>query len=291
MKVKITGSTGYLRKVLSDQLEQNNHIVKGIARELLYGPATDLANDIAGYDAIINLAGAPILQQWTKKNKEVICNSRIKTTSNLVLALGLLPTEKRPNRFISASAVGIYKAGSIHDETSNQFDCGFLGKVVKDWEAETLKLPENIEKVIFRIGIVLGGESKIIKMMLPLFSLGLGGKIGKGTQPFPFIHEKDLASAFQQATEGILPSGTYNLVAPQQITNKEFTKAFAKKINRPSLFALPGFIAKLVLGEASTLLLNNPAILPVALQKNGFVFQFPDIENTLNNLLAKKNLP
>ena len=254
---------------------------------MLYGEIQKLKNEIEETDVIINLAGAPILQRWTKKNKNLIYDSRIKTTQNLVNAIKQLSPEKQPKKFISASAIGIYKAGFIHNESSTDFDSGFVGKVVQDWENVLNDLPEHIQKNTFRIGLVLGKNAKTItKLKLP-FMLGLGGKIGNGKQAFPFIHEKDVVRAFVWAAEKPEISGTYNLVAPQQITNADFSNTLAKTVNRPAIFTVPAIALKLVFGEAAVLLLESPVVLPEKLVSSGFAFKYSTIHSALEEIIKK----
>ncbi len=287
MKIKITGIHGYLGRIISKQLKQDGHQVAGIIRELLYGSVANLAKELRGCEVIINLAGASILQRWTDKNKKLIYDSRIETTRNLVAAVNQLEVSERPRKFISASAIGIYQSGILHDETSTRFGDNFVGKVVNDWEGQLNGLPVNVQKNIFRIGLVLGKEAKTIKSLLTPFKLGMGGKLGSGKQPFPFIHEKDLVKAFIWAVEELNESGTYNLTAPEQITNAEFTKTLAKKLNRPAFITVPALLLKLFLGEAATLLLENPVVTPKALMEAEFPFKYPTINATLNEIISK----
>ncbi|MBK6283903.1 MAG: DUF1731 domain-containing protein [Draconibacterium sp.] len=135
LKIKITGASGYLGKTISNLLTEKGHKVSGIERKLLYGSTNDLQAEIRNCDAIINLAGSPILQRWTDKNKATIVDSRVKTTQNLVQAINNLPLNEQPKKFISASAIGVYATGFMHDESSQNFDNGFVGSVVKQWEA------------------------------------------------------------------------------------------------------------------------------------------------------------
>lgn len=288
MKIRITGISGYLGKILSEELRKRGHEVLGIERRLIYGSLEVLSNAIEGTDVIINLAGAPILQRWTERKKILIHESRVRTTRNLIAAINALPKEKQPKKLISASAIGIYKSGFSHNENSTNFDEEFVGKVVQDWENATSELPEYIQKNIFRIGLVLGKEAKTITNLLLPFKLGLGATIGNGKQPFPFIHEKDVSHAFIWAVEDLNKSGTFNLVAPESITNKDFTKVLANALNRPAIFSIPEFVLKLVLGEAAVLLTESPVVLPKALLEKGFEFKFPTIEMALNEILRLK---
>lgn len=286
MKIKITGINGYLGQLLSNAFQTRTYHVSGINRKLLYGPIEKLSDEIKGCDVIINLAGASILRPWTKKNKKLIYKSRIETSKNLVKAINNLEAANRPKQFISASAIGLYKSGFKHDDSSLNFDSGFVGTVVKDWEETTTGLPKGVQKNIFRIGLVLGKNAKTITNLLTPFKLGLGGKIGSGKQAFPFIHEKDLVRAFVWAVENVQESKTFNLVAPQNITNLIFTKTFAKSVNRPAFFPVPKFLLKIVLGESASLLLESPQVTPKALLEAGFEFDYPTIEKALVDILA-----
>ena len=146
MKFIISGKSGYLGSLISSELERKKHKVYGLNRADLYGPVAKLAEKISGADVIINLAGSTILQRWTAKNKKMIYASRVTTTQNLVLAVKCLPEKLQPKKFISASAIGIYKSGLLHDENSTNFDEGFIGTVVKNWEKQLEDFPKIFRK-------------------------------------------------------------------------------------------------------------------------------------------------
>jgi uncharacterized protein (TIGR01777 family) len=173
-----------------------------------------------------------------------------------------------------------------HDETSTRYETSFVGKVVQDWETTLNKLPDAIQKNIFRIGLVLGKEAKTIKNLLLPFKLGLGGKIGSGKQAFPFIHESDLINAFIWVVEDYKKIGTFNLVAPEKISNADFTKALAKKLNRPAFVSFPHFMLRMIFGEAASLLIESPIVKPKALMDEGFKFVYPTVEAALSEILA-----
>ncbi len=285
LKVKITGASGFLGKGISDELIKKGFEVSRIERKLIYGSTINLSKEVENADIIINLAGAPILQRWTVRKKRLIHESRARTTLNLVRAINALPKEKQPKKFISASAIGIYKSGFTHDESSSNFDNGFIGIVVKDWETASSELSPSVQKNIFRIGLVLGKNAKTITNLLLPFKLGLGATIGRGKQPFPFVHEKDVIRAFVWAVEEFDKSGIFNIVAPEKISNKEFTKALAKAVNRPAIFAIPVFVLKMVLGEAAILLTESPEVEPKNLLDEGFVFEYTTIESALTEII------
>jgi uncharacterized protein (TIGR01777 family) len=285
MKIKITGASGYLGQTISKKLKENGHEVTGLERKYLYGSIDDLQDEIKNCDAIINLAGAPILQRWTDKNKATILESRVKTTQNLVRAINNLPMEEQPKKFISASAIGIYKPGFTHDESSQNFDDSFVGNVVKQWEAASSGLSSNVQRNVFRIGLVLGKEAKTITNLLLPFKLGLGATLGKGEQAFPFVHVKDVARAFVWAIEDLNGNGTFNLVAPENITNKDFTKALARALHRPAIFSIPRFVLNTVLGEAASLLTEGANVEPRHLVERGFKFDYPTIKKALEEIV------
>ncbi len=285
MKVMITGASGYLGQNIINRLHNPSTEIIGINRKLLYGDPNRLAEQLSQADVVINLAGAPIIKRWTSKNKAIIYNSRVLTTKNLCKAINILPKEMQPKTFISASAVGIYREDLVHDETSSRFANHFAARVTDDWEDALVDLPDTIRQVIFRIGVVLGKDSQFIQQVLPIFKMGLGGKIGNGKQPFPFIHVNDLVQAFAAAVTDKHYFGIYNLVAPQQISNKMFTRTLAKKLNRPAILPVPAVALKLAFGKASTLILKNPIVLPKRLEMQKFAYQHPTIESCLDQII------
>ena len=283
MKIAISGSNGYIAGNLIPVLVAAGHVIIRINRMAL-ADVDALSEQITGTDAVINFAGAPIFSQWTSAKKKEILESRVISTRNLVKTINMLPEEKRPKLFISSSAIGIYKSNYNHTEESRAFADNFVGNVVKNWENASLDLSSSTRKVIFRIGLVLGSGAKTMKNLIPLFKIGLGGKIGKGDQPFPFIHINDVIDAIVWGISNKNANGIYNLVAPQMIDNRQFTKALAKAVKRPAIFTVPAFALKMILGETSSLLLQNPMVIPEKLTQQGFRFEFPDIESCLEQI-------
>ncbi len=284
MNIAISGSNGYIAVNLIHKLESVNHKIIKIQRNDLYDSVA-LTRILSGTDAVIHLAGAPILQKWTNKNKTEILKSRVESTRNIIKVINQIPVEERPKTFISASAVGIYKPDSLHSEKSTDFSDDFVGTTVKQWESASDDLNHLVRKIIFRIGIVIGKESNTIRKILPVFKFGLGGRIGSGNQPFPFVHIEDVINAFFWANQNREVSGTFNLVAPQNINNNEFTIALSKKLDRPAIFAVPATVLKLIYGEAASLILQSPQASPEKLKDYGFRFKYPKIENCLEEIL------
>lgn len=285
MKIGLTGSTGYIGKLISNKLELEGYQIKKIKRELLYGDSKSLKNEIANCDIIIHLSGATILTRWTTKKIREIYDSRVLTTKNLVNAIIELDQKKQLKKLISASAIGLYQAGKTHDENSTDFDIGFVGKVVKDWENSLNDLPESVLKIVFRMAPVLGKQSATVENMLLPFKLGVGGTIGNGKQAFPFVHETDVVNAFLWAVREYNCSRTFNLVAPQNISNKTFTKSFANILHRPVFLRVPYFLLKLLYGKAAKILVTSPVVEPKALLDSNFKFLYPTIDVCLKEIL------
>ena len=283
MKIAISGANGYIGGSLVQMLKHAGHELIILNRQELYTTGR-LKEKLSGTDAVIHLAGAPILCRWTPKNKEEIVRSRTVSTQNIVEALLALAEYNRPHLFISASAIGIYAADQEHTESSTSFSKDFVGEVVRQWENSSSRLPASVRKVIFRIGLVLGKESKTMNQMLPLFRLGLGGRLGSGKQPFPFVHIQDVGKAFLLAVGNNEIHGIYNLVAPQNCTNQQLTNELAKALHRPAVFAVPEFALKLMYGEAASLLLQSPVVYPERLLNSGFKFSFPDLQSCLGEI-------
>ncbi|MBC8003981.1 MAG: TIGR01777 family protein [Verrucomicrobia bacterium] len=285
MIIAVSGANGYIAKNLISELEADHHTIVPIKRRLLYN-IEKLPALLSDTDVVINLAGAPILQRWTEANKKEILQSRIDTTRNIVNAINSLPENSRPRTFISASAIGIYSPGVMHTETSKLYADDFVGEVVTKWEEASEGLSPKVRRVIFRIGLILGKEAQTMKKLLPLFKAGLGGKIASGKQPFPFVHIFDVVNAMVWGIQHQQARGIYNLVAPENIDNKTFTRALAKALHRPALFTVPAIALKISLGEASSLLMKSPQVKPERLMNEGFAFLFRDIKTCLAEITA-----
>lgn len=281
MKIAINGANGFVGEYLSRYFSSLKHQITKIPRSI-YNDTKALEDMINGCDVIINLAGASIAKKWSQSYKKELRSSRLETTKNLVKAMSNL--NLKPKLFISTSAVGIYENGKSHDESSSEFDEGFLGDLAKEWEKEALKAQEfGIKTAIFRLSVVLG-KGGALKQMLPIFKLGLGGILADGKQGFSWIDIKDLARAYEfvilKGSEGV-----YNLSSPNPITNKEFTASLAKVLNRPVFFKVPKFVLKLRFSEGSTILLDGQKVYPAKLLKEGFKFEYPSINESLQSLL------
>ncbi len=286
MRVAISGITGLIGSALSDRLSKTGYDVIGVGRADFALGINHLQNKLDGVDVVVNLAGAPILKRWTQKRKEAILRSRTETTSQLVEAMNGM--DKPPHVFVSSSAVGIYDVFEVHDEYSTEYADDFLSRVCERWEAEAMKVDkEKVRLAIIRLGLVLAREGGALKQMLLPFKLGVGGKIGDGLQPMPFIHIEDLIRGIEWIIQNEDQKGVFNMVAPQMISNAEFTSALSAVLNRPAFFIVPEFFLRLVYGGAAGVITEGQKVVPHRLPDSGFQYRFPDIRLALADLLKK----
>lgn len=296
MNVMITGAGGLIGRKLVPMLEQAGHHVVILTRGKSLGPemrvwdpqATKLSPAVLdGCEAIIHLAGENIGEgRWTPQKKERIRSSRVHGTR--LLAEAIAGMNNPPGAFICASATGFY--GNRGDEIlteASRAGTGFLAEVCQEWEAAA-DPARNITRVVhIRTGVVLStAGGALAKMLLP-FKLGVGGVIGDGHQFWSWISIEDSARLFQFALERNDLSGPINGTAPQPVTNREFTKTFGRVLSRPTIFPMPAFAARLVLGEmADALLLASTRTIPETALNNGFEFQHPTLEAALRAQLT-----
>jgi hypothetical protein len=297
MNILITGGRGFIGSALSRELKGSGYNVTITTRHradskdmLTWNPPALIPTDIlAKFDAIINLAGESIAAgRWTKKRKERIMSSRINTTRALVESIRNIPI-KKPKILISASAIGYYGPHGdeyVTEETPPADD--FLAEVCKRWEAEALKAQElDMRVVTVRIGGVLEADGGALARMVIPFKFFIGGPIGSGRQWFPWIHRDDIVGIIKFALENESISGPINATAPQPVTNKEFSSALGKALNRPSSLAVPGFVIKLLLGELGDILLTGQRVLPEKVLKAGYKFKYPEVNEALRAIFQK----
>jgi hypothetical protein len=285
MNIAMSGSTGFIGTYLTNVFTKKKWGVVPLTRADFAGDGRSLQEKLSQADAVVNLAGAPIAARWTEAYKQTLYESRVPLTQRLVTAL--CATATKPRAFISACGVGIYPAGGPYAEHDAARADDFLGRLAQQWEQAALQARCcGIRTVVFRFGVVLGRGGGALGKMLPLFRLGLGGRIGNGDQPFSWVHIDDLARAHAAALENDSYAGAYNLTAPVPTTNEGLTAALARAVRRPALFPVPAFALKLALGEAATVLLGGQAVLPRRLLDAGFHFEHQTIEQALAELTA-----
>ncbi len=299
-KIVITGSSGLVGTNLITHLAAHSHDIVRMARGT--GATTDStvhwdpeageidAVGLEGCDAVVHLAGESIAnRRWSAAQKDRIRDSRVSGTTLLCETLANL--ESKPQVLVSASAIGFYgDRGDYVCDESAACGTGFLPDVCVAWEAATEPaLRAGIRIVNIRTGIVLSRDGGALAKMLLPFQFGLGGVVGSGKQFWSWITLHDLIKAIDHCitTDGL--RGPVNAVAPKAVTNYEFTKTLGRVIRRPTIFPMPAFAARLVLGEmADALLLASTHVVPKRLLETGFHFEFPELEPGLRKVLTRQ---
>jgi uncharacterized protein len=293
-KVLVSGSSGLIGSALCSLLATKGYQVTRLVRNLSSGEceiAWDLSQplspeSVSGFEAVVHLAGESIVGRWTAEKKAAIRHSRVAGTKNLAKALA--EASQRPKVFISASAIGYY--GNRGQETLREdspLGRGFLADVCREWEFSTNTAADaGIRTVQTRFGIVLSREGGALAKMLPPFRLGIGGKMGNGRQWWSWIDLQDVAGAIEHIIKTNSLHGAVNVVAPNPVTNAEFTRTLASVLSRPAIFPMPAFAARLALGQmADELLLASQRVEPAKLIARGYVFKQPNLRQSLQALL------
>jgi uncharacterized protein (TIGR01777 family) len=284
-RIAMSGETGFIGSHLGEAFRAQGWEIVPLGRQDFKMEPEDLAKRMQGVDIVVNLAGAPVIKRWTEEHKKDMYESRITVTRKLVKAVSVM--DSRPKLFISTSAVGYYDTKGIHTEEQHVKADDFLGRLAQDWEGEALKARKiGMRTVIFRFGIVLGRDGGALKQMLIPFKLGLGGTIGDGSQPFSWVHIKDLINTYLTVIENNKYEGIYNLTAPNPTTNRGFTKALSKALCRPALLCIPKFLLRLQLGEGAYVLTKGQTVIPKRLIDSGFTFLFPEIDEAVKDCVS-----
>jgi hypothetical protein len=283
MNIALTGATGFIGRRLTQQLEAAGHKTRGLGRNASTGRLEPSATDLAGCEAVIHLAGEPVSQRWSAAVKERIRASRVEGTQKLVAAIG----KTGPRVLISASAVGYYgdRPGEVLTESSSGGQ-GFLAEVSAQWEDAALAARAfGVRVAVIRIGIVLGPGGGALAKMLPAFRAGVGGRLGSGEQYMPWIHLDDLCALFRFAVENPAVDGPLNGVAPEPVTNAEFTRILARVLHRPALLPVPRFAVNLLFGEMAQILFWSQRVVPRTVEAAGFRFGYPRLEQALRAIV------
>lgn len=297
MKVLITGATGLVGKELGPLLTTSGHEVFRLVRsnpsdanDIPWDPAKGEVHKarLEGLDGVVHLAGENIAgARWNAAVKQRIRDSRVVGTRLLCETLASL--ERKPKVLVCASAIGLYgdRGSDILTEQSAPGD-GFLPDVCKEWEAACEPARKaGIRVVNLRIGVILTPKGGALAKMLFPFKMGGGGVVGSGRQYWSWVAIDDVIGAIQHCLTHNDISGPVNCTAPNPATNYEFTKTLGAVLHRPTIFPLPGFVAKLALGEmAEDLLLASTRVMPNALQSSGYQFRCPTLESTLRHVLG-----
>lgn len=295
MRILISGITGLIGSHLAQALRSDGHTVLGLSRSaqvrddlIEWSPAHGQLDPLLvdGFDAVVHLAGESIAGRWNDEKKQRIRRSRIDGTA--LLATTLAKVERKPQVFISASAVGYYgDRGEERLTEDAKPGNGFLAEVAMEWEhAADAAREANIRTVHPRFGMVLSPKGGALQQMLTPFRFGVGGRIGSGRQYWPWISLDDAAGVIRRAIEGDDLNGPVNAVAPEPPTCSEFVKALGRALRRPTVLPMPAFAARLVLGEfADAALLASTRAVPARLEAIEYSFTHPTLDACFNDLL------
>jgi uncharacterized protein (TIGR01777 family) len=292
MKIGITGITGLIGRRVASLARERGHEVIGFSRHPeKEGPGWRRLSmievpDVSGCDAILNLSGESVIGLWTPGKQRMIRYSRVLVTRKIVTAIQATP--EPPRVLVSGSAIGFYgnRRDAVTDEHGRQ-GMGFLPDVCEAWEREALRAEATGTRVVLlRTGIVLSREGGALAAMLPIFRLGLGGKLGNGRQWVSWIHIEDEAALTLATLENEAIRGPVNATAPNPVRNRDFTRALAHALGRPAFFTVPAPLLRLAAGGFASELLESRRIIPAAAAQAGFAFRYPMIGEALEDLLG-----
>lgn len=296
MRITVSGASGFIGRRLVERLLESGHSLSLLGRKTVgglplwrwdaRGEERPPEESLAEAEGVIHLAGEPVAQRWTAEAKRRIQGTRVEGTRRLVEALAGLG--RRPGVLVCASAIGIYGARGeeILTEASGAGE-GFLARVCVEWERAAGEAePLGVRVVSVRTGMVLGRDGGALARLLRPFKAGLGGRLGNGRQWMSWIHLEDHVELIRFAVEGAGLSGPVNTVAPNAVTNAEFTRELAATLRRPAALPVPAFTLRAVFGEMATLLLDSQRVAPEAALAAGFRFQYPELGPALRQLLG-----
>jgi uncharacterized protein len=282
MRYGITGASGLIGTALTSRLTEIGDQAVALPR------GTTDANLLEDLDVVVHLAGAPIAEgRWNAQRKTLIRDSRVHGTAQLVEALSRC--RKPPAVFVSSSAIGFYgsRGNEELDETSAG-GRGFLSEVAHAWEAQALRAAGfGARVVLLRTGIVLSAKGGAFPRLLQPFQWFVGGPIGQGQQWMSWIHVVDEIEAILFAGREAAIEGPLNATAPNPVTNLQFAQELGRLLGKPSLIRTPAFTVKTVMGRemAEELILTSQRVLPRELDRHGFQFRFPNLNEALKDLL------
>lgn len=281
MKVAISGASGFIAKRLMQLLRELNCEIIPLRRNDFREDI--LAKKIVGCSCIVNLAGESIAGIWTKRKRERIYNSRVKTTTMMVDAVNRM--DNAIVKFINVSGVGVYDRIHRHEETSMYIADNFLSSVIKDWEGALRSIKsKKIKIVILRLGVVLSKSGGIMVKLLIPFRLGIGIVI-KSEEYFPFIHERDLVRVLLWAITDASAEGIVNVVAPEKVSIQNFYTDLCDRLHVKVRIKADPWVIKGAMGQSSSILTEGQDVIPKRLMEMDFKFEYRNIGEVLKTLL------
>jgi uncharacterized protein (TIGR01777 family) len=293
MRVAVTGATGTIGSALVRGLTLRGDEVTALSRSTNWpdpkaGPPP--LDALRGRDGVVHLLGEQIAQRWSDEAKREIRDSRIRSTRNLVDAIGELPEAERPRVLISQSGAGWYghRGDERLDESAPAGD-DFLARLSADWEAEARRAEElSVRVVVNRTGMVLSPSGGALEKMLPFFRAGVGGPVAGGRQYVPWVHLDDVVGAILFELDTQAASGPVNVTAPEPTTNRQFSKALGRVLRRPALAPVPALAVRVLYGEMADIVTTGQRAVPARLTELGYSFRRPELEDALRDATGSR---
>lgn len=296
MHILLTGGTGFIGQSLARRLLQQNHELTILSRNpekalALFGQSVAIWSSISQwqenthFDAVINLAGEPIIDKaWTEKRKQVLLDSRVGITEQLILSMQ--KASKKPSVFLSGSAIGVYGDSKLTPCTEDSpMGDDFAASLCQQWEQAASKAEDfGVRVVTLRTGLVLASHGGMLKKMIVPFSFGVGSQLGNGQQMMSWIHLNDYIETLLFLLDCKNCTGAFNLTAPNPVSNQQFSRELAGSFNRSVLLSTPEWLLKPILGERSILLFGGQNVIPNKLIKHGFQFRYKTLSDALKNI-------
>ena len=300
MRVLVSGSTGLIGSSLVRSLESGGHDVVRLLRPqsrttangIMWDPAAGSldAREVEGFDSVVHLSGENIAnRRWSEAQMARIRDSRIGSTTLLSETLASL--DSPPSVLACASAGGYYgdRGVELLDEDAS-VGTGFMAEATKEWEDATGPAASaGIRVVNLRIGVVLTAAGGMLSRVLPIFKLGIGGRLGSGSQYMSWLTRSDVIDATVWTLEHDDLSGPVNVSSPNPVTNKEFTRALGRALRRPAVLVVPTFALRIMQGDLSEVVMSSARMAPARLRESGFEFRHPEIDGALEWALGDKS--
>ena len=308
LHILISGGSGLIGRALMEALLRSGHTVSILSRRAHEVRMPDQVNvlpwdartlsgweqEIEGIDAVVHLAGESIAgngmfgvfpQRWTSHRRDLILRSRVETGQ--VLANAIESAKNRPKVFIQASAIGYYGPSDAQTITESQSQgTDFLARVCQLWESSSAVIGVGVRRIVARFGLPLSIKGGFLPRLLLPYKMFVGGPVGTGKQYYSWIHMDDAVQSLIFLIENDEASGIFNITAPNPVTNSEFGRKLGGIINRPHWMPVPGLAFRALFGEVADVVVNGQRVMPEQLQKAGFSFHYPNIEEALRNTLS-----